>query len=274
VSGWDLGPAALAPAVLPAALYAAGGVRLHRRGIGWPAGRDAAFAAGAACVLAAIASPLAADDEWFPVHVVQHLLLGMAAPLGFALAAPVTLLLRASGVRARRRILALLHSGPVRALTWAPVGVVLSLGPMWLLYLTPLYAATLRHPLLHDAVHLHALAAGGLLAAALVGRDPIPGRGSSRVRAGALLAALAVHGILAKHLYLHAGSLTAAPGAGTAADWRLGAQVLWYGGDAADALLLVAFFTQWYRAAGRRLRHAQRRLAAGGPASGRRPRTG
>jgi putative membrane protein len=262
VSGWDLGPAALAPAVVPAGLYAAGRLRLRRRGIGWPPGRDAAFAAGVACVLLAISSPLAARDEWFPVHVVQHLLLGMAAPLAFALAGPVTLLVRVSGVRARRRIVALLHSRPVRALSWAPVGALLSPGLMWPLYLTPLYAATLRHPLLHSAMHLHMLVAGCLLAFALVGADPIPGRGSFRVRVGALFAALAVHGILAKHLYVDAATLSTAPDVGTAADWRLGAQVLWYGGDAVDALLVTAFFARWYRATGRRLRHEQRRLAA------------
>jgi putative membrane protein len=193
----------------------------------------------------------------------QHLLLGLAAPLAFALAAPVTLLLRVSGARARRRLVALLHSRPVRALSWAPVGVLLSLGVMWPLYVTPLYAATVHQPLLHDAVHLHMLVSGCLLTFALVGADPIPGRGSFPVRVGSLFAALATHGILAKYLYLHATALSALLEAGSAADWQLGAQVLWYGGDAVDVLVVIAFFAQWYRAAGRQLRHEQRRLAAG-----------
>lgn len=262
MSDWGLGAAALAPAAVPAVLYAVGRVLLHRRGIGWAVGRDAAFAAGVAFILVAMSSPLAAHDKLFPVHVVQHLLLGMAAPLAFALAAPVTLLLRVSGVRGRRRIVAVLHTGPVRALSWAPVGVLLSVGLMWPLYLTALYAVTLRHPLLHDAVHLHMLAAGCLLAFALVGADPIPGRGSSRVRMGSLFAALALHGILAKYLYIHATVLSSAPDVGTAGDWRSGAQILWYGGDAVDALLVIAFFAQWYRATGRELQHQRRRVTA------------
>jgi putative membrane protein len=263
MNGWDLGPAALVPAAVPAVLYAAGRVRLQRRGIAWSVGRDAAFGTGVACVLVAISSPLAAHDEWLPVHMAQHLLLGLAAPLALALAAPVTLLLRVSGPRGRRRLVALLHSRPVRALSWAPVGVLLSLGLMWPLYATPLYAATLHQPLLHDAVHLHMLASGCLLTFALVGADPIPGRGSFPVRVGSLFAAVATHGILAKYLYLHATELTALPEAGSAADWQLGAQVLWYGGDAVDVLVLIAFFAQWYRATGRQLHHEQRRLAAG-----------
>jgi putative membrane protein len=264
VTGWDLGPAALAPAVVPA-LYVTGRMRLYRRGIAWPSGRDIAFAAGALCVLAAIDSPLTAHDEEFPVHVVQHLLLGLAAPLAFALAAPVTLLLRVVGPRARRRVVGVLHSRPVRALSWAPVGVLLSVGLMWPLYLTGLYAASLRHPLLHGAVHLHMLVAGCLMVFALVGRDPVPGRGGFRVRVGTLFAALAVHGILAKYLYIHATALSTAPGVGTPDAWRLGAQILWYGGDALDLLMVTTFFGQWYRATGRQLEHARRRATTSAP---------
>lgn len=262
MSGWELTPAALAPAAVPAAVYGAARLRLHRRGTGWPAGRDAALAAAVACVLVATASPLAGHDEQFPVHVVQHLLLGMVAPLGFALAAPVTLLLRAGGVGTRRRVLAVLRSRPARVLGWAPAGLVLSVGLMWPLYLTPLYAATLHRPLLHVAVHVHALGAGTLLAVSLAGPDPVPGRGSPGVRIAALTAAMAAHEVLARYLYVHAAELTAGGGTGTAADWQLGAQLLWYGGDAADVLLAVAFFGRWYAAAGRRLRHERRRLGA------------
>jgi putative membrane protein len=262
MSGWLLTPAALAPAAVPAVGYAAARVRLHRRGIGWPAGRDAAFAAAVGCILVATASPLAAHDEEFPVHVAQHLLLGMGAPLGFALAAPVTLLLRAVGPRARRRVVALLHSRAVRALCWAPVALVLSGGGLWLLYLTPLYAATLHSPLLHDAVHLHAVLAGTLLAVVLVGADPVPGRGGFGLRVAVLTAATAGHAVLAKNLYVHAAELAPGGEAGTAAAWRLGAQLLWYGGDLADVLIVVAFFARWYAAGGRRLRHERRRAAA------------
>jgi putative membrane protein len=261
VSGWTLTPAALGPAVVPAAAWVAARLRLRSRGTRWPAGRDAAAVAALGCVLVATASPLAAHDEDFPVHVVQHLLLGMVAPLGVALSAPVTLLLRAGGVRTRRRLLAVLRSRAVRVLGWAPTGLLLSVGLMWPLYLTPLYAATLHRPLLHAAVHLHALLAGTLLAVALAGPDPVPGRGGLGVRVATLAAAVVAHEVLARYLYVHAGEL-AGGGTGSPADWRLGAQLLWYGGDAADVLLAVAFFGRWYAAAGRRLRHERRRLAA------------
>jgi putative membrane protein len=257
---WQLTAGTLLPVAVPGVLYLAGRIRLRARQVRWPAGRDEAFAGGLLCVAAAIVSPLSAYDERFPVHIVQHLLLGMAAPLGFALAAPVTLLLRASPLPARRVLVRILHSGPARGLSWAPAGAVLSVGLMWPLYLTPLYTAGLSHPLLHDTVHAHMLISGCLLTFALVGADPLPGRGRSRVRVITLFGAMAAHGILAKYLYIHASSLAAAhPAIGSAASLRQGAQWLWYGGDLLDVAIATAFFATWYAAAGRQLARAQRR---------------
>jgi cytochrome c oxidase assembly factor CtaG len=44
--------------------------------------------AGSLCVAAAVLPPVASHDEVFTVHVAQHLLLGMAAPVFLALSAP------------------------------------------------------------------------------------------------------------------------------------------------------------------------------------------
>jgi hypothetical protein len=68
--------------------------RLRRRGVRWPVTRAAAALAGSLCAAAAVLPPIASHDEVFPVHVAQHLLLGMAAPAFLALSAPVTLALR------------------------------------------------------------------------------------------------------------------------------------------------------------------------------------
>jgi putative membrane protein len=54
--------------------------------------RTACLAAGSACVAAAVLPPVSAHDEIFPVHVTQHLLLGMTGPAFMTLSAPVTLL--------------------------------------------------------------------------------------------------------------------------------------------------------------------------------------
>ena len=153
MAAWDVNVSTVLPVAVPALVYATGRVRLQHQGVHWPTRRDAAFTVGLLCIVAAIMSPIAAYDEQFPVHMVQHLLLGMVAPCGFALAAPITLLLRASPIPIRRQFVRILHTRLIRWLSWAPVGALLSAGLMWPLYLSPLYAATLHHPLVHDTVH-------------------------------------------------------------------------------------------------------------------------
>jgi putative membrane protein len=246
---WDLSP----PATLPvAALLLGYGVPrlvLASRGVRWPRRRDAGYALAVCAVVAATVSPVAARDEWFPAHVLQHLLLGMVAPLGLALAAPVTLALRAATGRGRRWAARLLRSRLLRGLAWPPVAVVPVAGGVWLLYLTPLYAASLRHPALHAALHAHLLLTGALLSSALVRVDPVPGPARWATRIGCLFVVMATHAVLAKYLYAHADTF-AGPRTGTPADWRAGAQLLWYGGDLVDVALAVAVLARWY-AAGR-----------------------
>lgn len=262
-SGWDADPAVLLPVLIPAGLYALGRLRLVRRGVSWPIHRDIALLAGVLSLVVAIVSPLSAYDERFPVHVVQHLLLGMVAPLGFALAAPITLALRTVSHPARHLLVRTLSSRPIRWISWAPVGAVVSLGGTWLLYLTPLYGLTLRHPLLHDLVHAQMFLSGCLLTVALVGSDPVPGRGGPRTRLATLFAGLAAHDILGKYLYIQAAQLAAGANSGSVASWRLGAQWLWYGGDGIDVVLTVILCARWYAAEGRRLAHERRRSWSG-----------
>ena len=128
----------LALTLVALAGYGTGLHRLRRRGLRWPVTRVAAMLAGALCTAAAVL-PLASHDELFPVHVGQHLLLGMAAPAFLALSAPVTLALRTLPRRPRRMLLRLLHGFPVAVLAAPATAVVLDLGGLYALYLTGLY---------------------------------------------------------------------------------------------------------------------------------------
>jgi putative membrane protein len=257
----DAGPLAYLPVLavaVAAAGYAAGVVRLRGRGDGWPRARVAAAAAGFATVAAAVVPPPA--GERFPAEVTRHLLLAMAGPLALALAAPVTLALRTAPSRLRRRLLAVLHSRPARLVTRAPVVLLLAVGGTYAYYLTPLHGAAGHRPWLHAAVHGHMFLAGCLLSWYLAGRDPLPRRPPARVALLVLLVAAGSHDVLAKLMYAH--GLPA--GAGPVADVRLGAQVMFYGGDAVTVALAAAVLSAWYARAGRTLAHARRR--AGGTA--------
>ncbi|MFI6931856.1 cytochrome c oxidase assembly protein [Streptomyces sp. NPDC050287] len=233
-------------ALLTALVYLPAAGRLRRRGDAWPRWRDGSFGAGCAGVAWATAGGLPGGP--FTGHMVQHLVVGMAAPLLLVLARPLTLALRtlAPG-RARRVLLVLLHSRPVGLLAFPPLAALLDVGGLWLLYRTTLFAATAHQPLLHGVVHTHMLAAGLLFSFALCRLDPVRRRWSLAVRGPVLLAVGAAHGLLARTLYA-----LPPPGTGfTTADLHRGAQVMYYGGDLVEAALALVLGVGWYTAGGR-----------------------
>lgn len=250
--------------IIPAALaYTWGVLRLQRRGDQWPASRSVAAVAGFAVLTGALMPPLV-DTMDFPVHIVQHLMLAMAAPLMFALSAPVTLALRTAPQPSRRILLVALHSRPARAFNTAPVVLVLELGGMYAYYLTGLFAATQRHPWLHLLVHTHMFLAGCLLSWFLVGRDPMPHRPSTRQAVMVLVLVAGSHDLLAKLMYAH----LLPRGGGDPAQIQLGAQIMFYGGDAIETALAVALLAGWYARTGRELNRANQRRRHNRPEGG------
>lgn len=211
----------------------------------WPVGRILSWAVGVGLVVVAL-WPAWAPWAYYDMrgHMLQHLLLGMVAPLALVLAAPVTLLLRTLPTRPARRIMRILRSPGVRALSHPITAGLLNTGSLYLLYLTPLYAYILTHPSLHAFVHVHFLAVGSLFAWALVSPDPVPHRPRFSLRLGVLFVSLAAHASLSKLMYAYAWP---------SATWhppeqvRQAAQWMYYGGDGAEVLLAVILFAQWYR---------------------------
>jgi putative membrane protein len=237
---------------LPAALYLAGVGRLHRSGRSWSAWRATAFGVGLTLLAAALSPAAEAAAPQARGHMVQHLLLGMYAPLALALGAPMTLLLTALPPHPRRQVAAVLRWRPLHALTHVATAAVLSVGGLYVLYLTPLYALTTRSELAHHLLHAHLLLAGYLFAWAVAGPDPGPRRPRMTTRIAAVIAAGGAHGFLAELLYSRAPQLP--PGSGSrAVETELAAQWMYYGGHLADLALLTALFAGWYRRTGRRL---------------------
>lgn len=121
---------------------------------------------------------------------------------------------------------------------------MLNIGGMYLLYLTPLYAATLNNTYAHHLVHIHFLAAGYLFAWAIAGPDPAPRRPDLRTRLIALFLSMAAHAYLSKIMYAY----YLPQGTPHSADQiRIAAQLMYYGGDLAEIMLAVALFSIWYR---------------------------
>ena len=247
----------LALTLLAVAGYGAALARLRQRGVRWPARRTACLAVGSLCVAAAVLPPISAYDEIFPVHVTQHLLLGMTGPAFMALSAPVTLALRALPPPPRRTLLRLLHSRPAVILSAPATAVILDLGGLYALYLTGLYHAAEDNDLIHAAVHLHMFLAGCLLSWAIIGIDPVHRRLGVKTRLAVLVIAGAGHDTLAKLMY--ARDLPV--GGGSITGRHAGAELLYYGGTIIDLVLAIIVMTQWYQATGRELARTARRAA-------------
>lgn len=240
-------------------VYLVAAFRERRNGRGWSIWRIGSFCVGSGLLAITVSPPLAMwAHHDFRGHMVQHLLLGMLAPLGLVLAAPTTLLLRRLSVSSARRVTAILRSRPSRWLTHPVTALMLDMGVLYLLYLTPLYAATLTSPVLHGLAHAHFVATGCLFVWAIAGPDPAPHRPGFRTRLAVLFVAIAAHSTLAKMMYAYG--------------WPRGthhsleqiqsaAQLMYYGGDVAELLLAIALFASWYRVSGRRY---ERQLATAG----------
>jgi putative membrane protein len=240
-TGWSLAlPIALGLAVL----YVAAAARV---GPAWRRSRTASWLGGCA-VLAVAGTPLANSPTDARAHVLTHLLVGMVAPIGLVLAAPVTLVLRVCPPSRRRAIVRGLRCAPARVLGHPITGLVLSVGGLWVVMLSPLYVAG---PVAHQLLLVHYLAAGGLLTWSLVGTDPSPHRAGLPMRVGVLVAATAGHAVLAKYAYAAAERM-AGELATDARTLEIAALLMYYGADLADLALAVVLFSSWYAHQGRR----------------------
>lgn len=250
--GGPAGGVDLLPAVILAALaggYLVLAARHRSRGRRWSRWRTTSFLAGVALLAAALLPPLdshAYND--FHGHMLQQLLIGMYAPFGLVLAAPITLLLGAIPPHQARRLTRLLRSRPLGLLANFITALSLNAGGLAALYFTPLYQLTTTNPLAHHLVHAHFLAAGYLFAWVIAGPDPAPHRPSVPARLVVLGAAITAHAILAQLLY--AGSLVDIPVPDQ--QRRAAGDLMYYGGDIAELLLALALLTTTWHPRARR----------------------
>jgi putative membrane protein len=190
----DLGLAAAA------VLYLWGARRVRSR---WPVRRTACFLGGLASVVVALDSGIDAyDDQLLSVHMVQHMLLLLVAPLLLLAGRPAILALRALPSRHRPAVAAALSRlAPVLR---PVVCLAVFCAVLVATHLPAFYDATLRHPALHVAEHALYLFAGLLLWWPLLDADPVPAhRLSGLGRLVYLLATMPPMAIVGAYLNRH-----------------------------------------------------------------------
>lgn len=174
---WNLGPfslAVLAVLVAMAVWYLRADWALAARGRRWSGWRTAAFLGGLLATALAFASPVATlAGTYFQAHVVQHLLLMVAAPPLAALGAPSTLLLQTASRRTKERWLRVLRSGPFALLTHPLTAWALYFGTMFAFFLTSLVNVAMHHMALMDLINVLFLLGATVYWWPMVGVDPI-----------------------------------------------------------------------------------------------------
>lgn len=254
-----------------AALYLVGVRRLARRGRPWRATRTAAYTGGLATIAIATQSGLARyDTTLFSAHVVQHVLLGMVAPVLLVLGAPLTLALQAGKPGTTLMLRRILRHPLTRLVTHPVTAAVVFSGTLMVLYSTGLYEASLRNDVMHAWLHIHFVVAGYLWAAAVVPVDPHPVRLPHAARLGLVAVTVPFHAVLGVALLgtttVIAGDVYAEVGrtwgASALADQRTGAGILWGVGELFSVTLGAVVLVSWMRHSEREARRHDRQLDA------------
>jgi cytochrome c oxidase assembly factor CtaG/putative copper export protein len=257
-------------------------LRLRRRGDGWPVGRLIAWYAGLLTAAIATTSGLATYGRIvFSDHMVQHMLLGMLAPVLLVLAAPITLALRAlprAGPNeprgAREHLLALLHSRVIRVLTNPIVALLLFVSAPYLVYFSNLFEVAMRNHWAHEAMHVHFIVIGYLFYETLIGTDPLPHRASYPLRLLTLIASMPFHAFFAIALMQSHSVIASSYYALVDPSWapnRLadqtgGAAFAWAFGELPALIALLVLLIQWSRADTREAKRLDRQADRDGDA--------
>lgn len=210
----------------------------------------AAWLAGLSVILLAVLSPLdRLAHQLFWVHMVQHMLLVLVAPVLLVIARPGLPLVHALPDRYRTRLPRMRVASPAwLAIAWL-VHVVVVLG--W--HAPGAYQAALAAPLLHGVEHVAMVAAGMLLWAVLLRRDP-RGRTAGLAALAAATTGMATGAVGVVLVFVQTPAYpwyaATAPAHGLSAieDQVLAGMVMWAAGGLAYTAATCVLLARWLRA--------------------------
>jgi cytochrome c oxidase assembly factor CtaG len=247
-AGWQL-------AVVVAGIAAIAAYRIGAEAARRPVsrGRQAAFVSGVAVVVFALGSPLNAyAGALLSVHMVQHLLLTLAAAPLILLGRPLSVARRSES--GRRMLPRMLRSGPVHLLvhpvvTWSVYAAVL-----WGTHFSPVYQATLESDAIHALEHAAYLGAALLFWFPVIGSEPshrrlpYPGRLLYLFLAGPMGAFLGLAiNQAARPLYRHYATLERAWGPAPLADQQAAGLLMWMAGGLGMLVAVLVVAAAWAR---------------------------
>ncbi|MFI5778748.1 cytochrome c oxidase assembly protein [Nocardia sp. NPDC051570] len=249
--------------VMLAVLYLAGVRRLRARGDAWPIGRTVSWLCGCAVVLIATSSGVGRyAPAMFSVHMAQHMMLSMLAPILFALGGPVLLALRALPAAGRDAppgprewILAAVHNPVSRFMTQPVIASVFFIAGFYALYLGGIFDKVVDEHGAHLAMNLHFLVSGYLFYWVVLGIDPKPRQVQPLTRVGMVFGSLPFHaffGVALMSMTTVMGgwfyrSLGLSWNSDLLDDQHTGGSLAWASGEIPLVVVMLALLIQWSR---------------------------
>jgi putative copper resistance protein D len=253
LTAWQLDAIALAVLVLAAAAYLTGValVPVRSPGTRWPARRTAAFVGGlAVCGFATNGSIAVYDQVLFSAHMAGHLALVMVAPALLMAGRPLRLAMAASPPRRRARLARIAEGRVVALLTAPPVALACYTAVIVGSHLTGLMDSIMRNTWAGQLEHLVYVVAGCQFFVLIVGDEPIRWRLGSPARWLLLAVGMAVDTFTGIVLMQGTRAVHLAPSTldvDALSDTRTGGAIMWFGGDAIMALVMLALVIGWLR---------------------------
>ncbi|WP_020575724.1 cytochrome c oxidase assembly protein [Actinopolymorpha alba] len=294
LTSWRLDLLVVLVAVVAVVMYVRGVLKLRARGVHWPVGRTIAWVGGVGVAVVVLCGGIGTyAPAMFSAHMVQHMTLTMLSPILLAMAAPVTLALRAlpaarrttsrggaenaspedddRGDRGLREwILVVLHSRVVKLVTHPVVALAFYIVSLYAFYFSPLFVAAMRSHSAHLLMSVHFLAVGALYFWPIIGLDPMPRLLPPLGRMLMLFASLPFHaffGVIVMTSTTVIGAEWYAtlklPWLDPLNDQNLGGGIAWATAEIPALVVLGVVFAQWVRADTREARRLDRRADAG-----------
>lgn len=258
--GLHLQPVPLLPVLGAVGLlaYLAAVTVVAGRGGRWPWARTASWVAGAVVIELVTTTGIEGYGMMlFSVHMVQHMMLAMVAPVLLALGSPMRLALTAlpqygAGGAVRHTLAGLADTRAGRALLSTPVRWVLFLASLYGVYFTPLFGDLMHSVWGHNLMLLHFLATGCLFFGPLVGGTHAPRPAPRRlVETFASTPLHALFGLIIMLSGTPVHSFFDNPDPrwriDTLADQSLAGSIAWAVSETATVLVMLIVLTGWLR---------------------------
>ena len=252
-TAWQLDSLAVALLVLVGAAYLTGVALVPVRDstARWPWPRTAAFMVGlAVCGFATNGSIAVYDQALFTAHMAGHLALVMLAPALLVAGRPLTLMVAASTPQRRAGIERVLRSRVLAFVTAPPVALATYAAVIVGSHLTGLMDTIMRNTWAGQVEHLVYVIAGCQFFVLVVGDEPIRWRLASPARWLLLAIAMAVDTFTGIVLMQGTHAIHLEPSAldvSALSDTRTGGAIMWLGGDAIMAAIMIVLVVGWLR---------------------------